>query len=118
MANTAVEALMVSGSFVVYLGYNYWLFYVNDQKKPDRKHGVPLYSQGRVARICFTDLICHGNDTICGIQQNRNVLTGIGFLAAISSVLAQKVMSILLDEESLRQLERYGVWDTQQVATI
>lgn len=109
MAGTAVEALLVSSSFIFYLGYNYWLFCINGQKNPDRKHGVPLYSQGRVARICFTDLICLDNDTICGIQQNRNVLTGIGFLAAISSVLAQKVMSILLDEESIGQLERYGV---------
>lgn len=109
MSNVAAEALMVSASLVVYVGYHYWLFVVNDKKPPDRKNGVPLFSQGRIARICFADMICKENDTITGIQQNRNVLTGVGFLAAISSVLAQKVMSILLDEDSLGQIARYGV---------
>lgn len=111
MANVAVEGLVIFSSFLVYLGYNYWLFCVNGENRPDRKDGVPLFSQGRVARICFADLICQDNDTITGIQQNRNVLTGVGFLAAISSLLAQKVMSILLDEESLGQIARYGNHD-------
>lgn len=115
MANVAVEGLVIFSSFLVYLGYNYWLFCVNGENRPDRKDGVPLFSQGRVARICFADLICQENDTIAGIQQNRNVLTGVGFLAAISSLLAQKVMSILLDEESLGQIARYGVWGTPQM---
>eukprot|EP00892_Ulva_mutabilis_P011588 jgi/Ulvmu1/8801/UM048_0056.1 len=111
MSHGMAEAFLICGAILIYIGYHVWLFYSHDNNSPDRKAGVPLFSQGRVARICFTDMICKENDTIAGIQQNRNVLTGIGFLAAIASVLAQKVMSILLDQESLDQIARYGRTD-------
>ena len=68
-----------------------------------------LFDRGKVARAHFSEMVCDSNDTICGIQQNRNCLIAVSFLAGTVSILAQKVLAILLDDAQVQQIRTYGV---------
>jgi hypothetical protein len=114
MANLSAELSMVLGSFLLYVGYHFWFFRIHGtgmrSTKPRTKDGrEDIFLKGKIARIQFADLICLENDTICGIQQNRNALIGVAFLAGTVSLLAQKVLSILLAQDQQAQIKRFGV---------
>jgi hypothetical protein len=120
MANIGGEIAIVVCSFVLFIGYHIWFFLIHaagvfrpkDQKGPNDK-----FRKGQIARIQFSDLVCRDNDTIQGIQQNRNGLTGVAFMSATVSILAQKMVTILLDLEKREQMEDYAVRTTLTVFT-
>jgi hypothetical protein len=68
-----------------------------------------LFDRGKIARVQFSEMICEGNDAISGIQQNRNCLLAVSFLAGTVSLLAQKILAILLDDGQLKQVCKDGV---------
>eukprot|EP00892_Ulva_mutabilis_P012029 jgi/Ulvmu1/9199/UM005_0299.1 len=116
MANLGSELAMVGSAFAIYLAYHisFFMLYGSGLRttKVWKREGEAAYNdmfnRGKIARIHFSQMICEENDTICGIQQNRNGLIAVSFLAGTASLLAQKVLSILLTEEQLEQIERYG----------
>lgn len=108
MAGAAAEAAIIAASTALYLLYHAYFFLASGFLHV-RDGGRNLFSKGRVARVQFCELICGDDDTIAGIQQNRNCLLGVSFLAGTSSILAQKVLSIILDTAQLEQIREYGV---------
>lgn len=108
---------MVLSAFGIYFGYHifFFVFYGSGLRTTRVGKGESetkyndLFNKGKIARITFSEMICDANDTICGIQQNRNGLIAVSFLAGTASLMAQKVLSILLTEDQLQQIERYGV---------
>lgn len=108
MAGVAAEAAMITASAAVYLLYHAYFFIASGLLRV-RGRGGNLFAKGRVARVQFCELVCSDDDTIAGIQQNRNCLLGVSFLAGTSSILAQKVLSIILDTAQLEQIRAYGV---------
>lgn len=117
MANLGAELAMVVCAFGIYVAYHifFFIFYGSGLRttKVGKREGQAdyhdMFNRGKIARIHFSQMICEENDTICGLQQNRNGLIAVSFLAGTASLLAQKVLSILLTEEQLEQIERYGV---------
>lgn len=117
MANLGAELAMVACAFGIYFAYHIFFFVLYGSGLRTTKVGKghtetkynDLFNKGKIARITFSDMMCDENDTICGIQQNRNGLIAVSFLAGTASLMAQKVLSILLTEEQLDQIERYGV---------
>jgi hypothetical protein len=109
----AAEICLVLSSVLIYASYHGWLFYVHGpglgtSAVINDKH-ADLFSRGKIARILFAEMICNEDDTICGIQQNRNCLLGVAFLAGTVSLIAQKVLSIILSADQLDQIKNYGV---------
>jgi hypothetical protein len=112
MSGLAAELGIVLASVALYLAYHIWFFCIKGTGlrgvDMTRKPGS-LFTRGRIARIQFCEVICDTNDTIAGIQQNRNGLMAVALLTGTTSVLAQKVLSVLLDEDQLNQIRAYGV---------
>jgi hypothetical protein len=120
MAGLAAELGIVLGSVALYLAYHIWFFYIKSSgfRQVDM-HRRPknLFTRGRIARVQFCEVICDTNDTIAGIQQNRNGLMAVAFLTGTTSIIAQKVLSVLLDEAQLEQIRAYGVRCVQKLGT-
>ena len=113
MAGLAAELCMAVASALLYLAYHVWLFFIKGtglHRVDTERRNRNLFAKGRLARVHFCEMICDANDTIAGLQQNRNCLLGVSFLAGTSSILAQKVLAIILDEAQVEQVRAYGVW--------
>jgi hypothetical protein len=113
MAGLAAEISIVVLSLALFLFYHVWFFGIHGAglfaKPQGRDLSEDVFHKGRVARIQFADLVCRDNDTIQGIQQNRNGLTGVAFMSATVSILAQKILSNLLDLDKRGQIEAFAV---------
>jgi hypothetical protein len=111
MAGLGGEITIVVFSFGLFLGYHVWFFGRGFFKtKPQAvQEREDKFHKGRVARIHFSDLVCRDNDTIQGIQQERNCLLGVAFMSATVSILAQNILSILLDIDKRDQMKAYAV---------
>lgn len=91
---------MIVPSFLLYISYHAWLFYGKGsgfRRARTNASAYGLFNRGKVARVQFIQSVCETDDTILGIQQARNALLGVSFLAAICTVLAQQVLVILVD---------------------
>jgi membrane glycosyltransferase len=112
MSDAAVELSCVAVSFVLYIAYHLWFFVISGsglrQVQASAVH-KNLFDRGKIARVQFAEMICESNDTICGIQQERNCLVAVSFLAGTVSLLARKILSILLDDTQIEQIRKYGV---------
>lgn len=110
MSDLGLEMALVVISFAMYAAYHIWFFVASGFRDVEvvgnRKS---LFNSGKIARAQFSELICDSDDTISGIQQNRNCLLAVAFLAGTASILAQKLLSILLDDKKLEQVRSYGV---------
>ena len=112
MSGIAAEISLVVISFALYILYHIWFFFIagSGLRKTELDHAQKnLFDRGKVARAQFSEQICLSNDTICGIQQNRNCLLAVSFLAGTVSLLAQKVLTILLDDSQVQQIREYAV---------
>ena len=114
MAGFAVELSIVLCSFGLFIAYHIWFFLIHGTglrttRTQARDGRDDKFLKGKVARIQFADLVCRDNDTIAGIQQNRNALIGVSFLAGTVSLLAQKILEIVLDSDQQDQMKAFAV---------
>lgn len=114
MAGLVAEILIVCFSFGLYIAYHVWFFLIHGTglrttKTHARDGRDDIFIRGKIARIQFVDLVCRDNDTIAGIQQNRNALLGVAFLAGTASLLAQKILSAILDVDQRDQIKAFTV---------
>ena len=112
MSSLAVELTLVLLSFGLYLAYLLWFFFSRGaslRTADPNSFGRNLFASGKIARAHFSEMVCADNDTISGIQQNRNCLIAVSFLAGTASILAQNLLDILLDQEKQDQIRAYGV---------
>jgi hypothetical protein len=114
MAGLAAEIPIVVCSFALFLLYHVWFFGIHGTgllKTKPQAHDLheDIFHKGSAARIQFADLVCRDNDTIQGIQQNRNGLTGVAFMSATVSILAQKILSNILDLDKQDQMKAFAV---------
>jgi hypothetical protein len=114
MAGFAAELLLVLFSFLLYFGYHLWFFLIHGTgfrgtKLHSRDGRQDMFLRGKQARIQFSDLVARDDDTIAGIQQNRNGLLGLSFLAGTVSLIAQNILSIILDLDQQAQIKAWTV---------
>jgi hypothetical protein len=110
MSDLGLEVGLVVISFAIYVAYHIWFFIASGFRDVDvGSSRKSLFNSGKIARAQFSELICNSDDTISGIQQNRNCLLAVAFLSGTASILAQKLLSILLDDKKLEQVRSYGV---------
>lgn len=114
MAGFGAELSIVLCSFGLFIVYHIWFFCIHGTgmrtTKPQARDGRDdKFVRGKLARIQFADLVCRDNDTIAGIQQSRNALIGVSFLAGTVSLLAQKILSIILDIDQQEQMKAFAV---------
>lgn len=91
---------MITASFSMYIAYHAWFFYIKGvgfRRARITGGAYGLFNRGKIARVQFITSVCETDDTILGIQQGRNALQGVSFLAAICTLLASQVLDILLD---------------------
>lgn len=87
---------MVILSFLIYIVYHVWLFkgsgrHLRTAELDTHGSSRDMFHKGNIARCEFSESVCRDDDTILGIQQNRNCLLGAAFLATTVSLLAQNV---------------------------
>ena len=101
-------------SFGLFITYHIWFFLIHGTGLRTTKTHTSdgredKFLKGKLARIQFADLVCRDNDTIAGIQQNRNALIGVSFLAGTVSLLAHKILEIILDITQQEQMKAFAV---------